>query len=92
MKVSGYLSAGLGNQTLVNGANNLNFGSLLPGDINNDNVVNIIDVSYVNSTFGKTSGQADFNPLADFNCDGVVNIIDISILNSSFGMSGAMAP
>jgi hypothetical protein len=62
--------------------------TLLPGDINNDNTVNILDLGLLADTFGKSLGQTGFNPNADLNCDGKVNIADLGLLADSFGKSG----
>ena len=56
----------------------------LPGDINRDGDVNILDLSILLANFGK-SGAAITDLLADINEDGDVNILDLSILLSNFG-------
>ena len=50
-----------------------------PGDTNNDNVVNIIDLSTLLSKWNTNT------PAADFNKDNTVNIFDLSILLSNYG-------
>jgi hypothetical protein len=93
VKVEGYLQEGIGNITIsAPSGNNVAFGSLDGGDINNDNVVNILDVSSVNAAFGSSIGDSNYSELADFNCDGSVNILDVSGLNANFGNSGMAAP
>jgi subtilase family serine protease len=62
--------------------------SLLGGDLNNDNVVNIDDFSILAAAYGTTSSDSNWNTLADINCDGVVDINDFSILAGNFGDSG----
>jgi glucose/arabinose dehydrogenase/PKD repeat protein len=49
------------------------------GDLNNDNAVDIFDLSILLSNFGSTNATADINK------DGVVNIFDLSILLSHYG-------
>ena len=56
----------------------------LPEDINRDGVVNIIDLTFVASNFGKT-GQND----ADVNGDGIVNIVDLTLVAGAFGNTAA---
>ena len=51
----------------------------LPGDLNNDNTVNITDMSILLSNYGTT------NTTADINSDGTVNVLDLSILLSHYG-------
>ena len=56
----------------------------LEGDVNADNVVNILDLVLVGSNLGKT-GQND----ADVNGDGVVNIQDLVLVAGAFGNTAA---
>lgn len=56
----------------------------LPGDINSDGVVNIMDVSILLANYSKTRAQAS-NPNADVNNDNVINIFDVSILLGNYG-------
>ena len=56
----------------------------LAEDVNNDGIVNIIDLTFVASNFGKT-GQND----ADVNGDGVVNIVDLTLVAGAFGNAAA---
>lgn len=58
----------------------------LPGDVNNDNVVNISDLSRLLSLYNGTSGDADFNG------DGKVNISDLSIQLSNWGRTYSPTP
>lgn len=54
----------------------------LPGDLNNDNTVNIQDLSILLSNYGTS------NTAADINSDGTVNVLDLSTLLSHYGQSG----
>jgi len=80
------------NVTLETGENEVDFGTLLEGDANDDNVVTILDFSILASTFGKAEADPDFDARADFNQDGVVTILDFSLLASNFGQGGAPEP
>ena len=51
----------------------------LPGDVNNDNVVNVTDLSILLSNYNQAYAPADFNS------DGTVSILDLSILLSNYG-------
>ncbi len=55
----------------------------IPGDLNDDGVVNIQDLVLVASKFGQTGG------IADLNNDGTVNIQDLVMVASRFGSSAA---
>ena len=50
-----------------------------PYDVNADRVVNILDLTFVASQFGKT------NPKADVNGDGTVNILDLTLVAQNIG-------
>jgi len=60
----------------------------IPGDVNGDRIVNIIDLATVASRFGRRIGDPNYLPAADLNNDGVINIIDLSIVGSTFGRTG----
>jgi serralysin len=53
----------------------------LPGDLNNDNKVDISDLSILLSNYGTS------NATADINGDGTVNVLDLSILLSHYGQT-----
>ncbi len=56
------------------------------GDVNDDGVVNILDLTYVASHFGESIDQAQ-TPNPDVNGDGVVDIRDLVIVASRIGDS-----
>ena len=58
----------------------------LPGDVNNDNTVNITDLSILLSNYNQS-----YSP-ADFNSDGIVSILDLSILLSNYNKSYTPPP
>jgi hypothetical protein len=74
--------------TLTAGDNQLDFGTLLEGDANNDNYVTIPDFSILASTFGKCAGQTGYDQRADFNADGCITLLDFSLLAANFGEGG----
>ncbi len=88
-KVEGGLAVLSEDVQLVAGMNNLVTDPVVLGDVNNNNAINIVDISSVISIFGTQSGDITYNYLKDLNCDGVVNVVDISIVTSRLGMSGA---
>jgi len=55
----------------------------LPGDVDSDGMVNLIDFSILASLFGTADARADFNT------DGTVNLADFSILAANFGKTTA---
>jgi hypothetical protein len=74
---------------IVPGTNQVYFGTLREGDANNDNIVNINDVTLLTTSFGKSSGQLGFLDNCDFNRDGLVNINDVTLMAMNFGTAGA---
>ena len=55
-------------------------------DVNEDGVVDITDLTFVASNFGKTGSN-----LADVNHDGVVNIVDLALVAAAIGNTGGTA-
>jgi hypothetical protein len=62
--------------------------TLLPGDIINDNRVNIFDLGLLADAFNSTPGTPKWNDNADLNCDGKVDIFDLGLLADTFGKQG----
>lgn len=62
--------------------------SLVNGDVNGDNSVNISDFLALRAAFGTSPGSATWNPMADLNRDGSVGIPDFLILRRNFGATG----
>jgi hypothetical protein len=75
----------------IDGFNNVsgvNFGTLLNGDINNDNFVEDQDYSLMGASWYLGEGDAGFNPNADLNGDGYVEDQDYSILGKNWYLGG----
>ena len=83
---SGYRAEAWAESTHRNGLGSPGYQlSALPGDLNNDAVVNILDLVLVASQFGATGPSA-----ADMNGDGTVNIQDLVLAaNASNNVSAA---
>jgi hypothetical protein len=60
------------------------FSVTVPGDINGDGAVNILDAITLANAFYATPGSSNWNPNADINGDSVVNILDAIILANHF--------
>jgi len=60
----------------------------LPGDLNGDGVVNILDASILGAAYGSTPTNSNWNPNADINNDGKVDQIDVIIFQANFGRTG----
>jgi hypothetical protein len=62
--------------------------TLLPGDINNDNKINITDLGLLADAFNSMPTSPNWNPNADLNGDNKVNISDLGLLADNFNRSG----
>jgi parallel beta-helix repeat protein len=61
----------------------------IPGDINGDGRVDILDAIQFGNYFGLRQGDKGWNPDADLNHDGQVNILDMIIVARNFGSLGS---
>jgi hypothetical protein len=57
----------------------------LVGDVNEDGVVDIIDLSIVGMAYGTFEGQPGYDPDADINVDGLVDMRDLALVTKNFG-------
>ena len=57
--------------------------TLIPGDINKDGTIGILDKTIMTKQNGKTKANLEFNPSADLNNDDVINITDKTILTKN---------
>jgi hypothetical protein len=64
---------------------NLGRVSLLAGDVNGDNVVNVLDLAFVAGNFKSN------RPQADLNADGQVNIFDMVLVAGNYQHQGPLA-
>jgi len=61
------------------------YNKSLVGDVNEDGVVDIADLSLVGIGYGSFEGEPQYNPDVDINCDGIVDIVDISFVCINYG-------
>jgi M6 family metalloprotease-like protein len=57
----------------------------LPGDLNCDGVVNLLDEAELRTRFGLSSGDAAYRSWLDPNADGVLNEVDLAYLAYHYG-------
>jgi hypothetical protein len=75
------------NETLTTGqVLNLSATTLLGGDTNGDEAIDIGDATLLAASFGL--GVPPGNPQADINADALVNVQDLAILGGNYGLSG----
>ncbi len=69
----------------------LNF-SLKAGDVNNDNNINVDDLTLLLNAYSTNAGNAAYNPNADLNSDNAVNVDDLTLLLNNYNVQGDTMP
>ena len=83
VKAQGYLSQLLSNiDNTINSPIAISLPQLLAGDFNNDNTVNSLDYSLLNTHYNQAFTTADINQ------DGIVNSLDFAILKNNYNKAG----
>jgi len=72
------------NVPLVAGASIVDMGTLLEGDANGDDIINISDFGILAVAFMSTSIDANWDERADFDRNGIINISDFGLLAVNF--------
>jgi hypothetical protein len=70
--------------TIAPGSNAVNLGTLLEGNANNNDRVNILDFGILATAYGKSKGNAAYNPMADFDRNDIINIFDFGLLATNY--------
>ncbi|MDR3643036.1 MAG: fibronectin type III domain-containing protein [Candidatus Doudnabacteria bacterium] len=84
VRVNGYLSQLLTSiDSTVNSAAVISVPQLPAGDFNNDNTVNALDYSLMNTHWNQNYATADIN------ADGLINSLDFAVLKNNFNKSGS---
>jgi len=65
----------------------LNAVTLLAGDANESDKVNIFDLALIGSHYGLNSGDPEWDPRADINNDGTVDLLDLTLAASNYQRS-----
>lgn len=80
----GYLSAACDAPNLTSAETGLAAVTLLSGDVNNDELIDVADATAVGTSFGATGSGLS----ADLNGDAGVDIFDIILVSINFGEQG----
>jgi len=62
--------------------------SLINGDVNGDNVIDLADLSGISAAWHSTPGSSNWNPNADLTGQGTVNLEDWNVVAKNWRMSG----
>jgi len=65
----------------------IDLGTLLEGNADDSNIVNITDFGILAASYGKSTGDSGYYANADFDCSGIVNITDFGLLAANYGKS-----
>ncbi len=57
----------------------------IPGDLNGDCTVNVVDIMIVASHWGAVEGQPGYDPACDMDNDGDIDVVDIMLVASHWG-------
>jgi len=69
--------------SLADNAVDLGSITLIPGDVNGDDIINFDDVNLVNNLLGIEYGNASYMSSADINSDKVINADDLNLINAN---------
>jgi Dockerin type I domain len=75
-------------QTINGGAIAVNIGTLIEGDINQDNFISSTDLIQILSSYNKVFGNPGFIPNADLNGDGFVSSLDLILILGNYNSFG----
>ena len=62
--------------------------TLLAGDANNDNAVDVADLLQIINHYNKISTDTEFLDAADFNCDGADDVADLLLVIANYNKQG----
>lgn len=82
VKNSHTLANKVGSPVVLDTDDRVDLGTLLEGDINNDNSINLDDIDLIKpttATYNKCVGQEGYNANADLNADACVNFDDVMV-------------
>lgn len=69
--------------SLTDNAVDLGSVTLIPGDVNGDNVVNSADATIISNLLGTEYGNENYSVFADINGDKIINSADLSLVNAN---------
>jgi len=83
------LSEVVTNVTLTPGGTTLvDFGTTREGDVDDNDLINMLDKGPLATAWGTWPGQPGWNPSCDFNRDGIINMLDKGPIGANWGQWG----
>ena len=65
----------------------IDLGTLLEGNADDNDIINITDFGVLAASYGKSSGDSGYDARADFDRNGIINIADFGLLAANYGKS-----
>ena len=62
-----------------------NLTATVPGDVDADGHVDVVDLLWLVDAFGSVTGDANYDARCDFNSDGSVDVVDLLTMVENFG-------
>lgn len=78
----GYLDVDATMKALPDAVNDVGQVPLIAGDVNGDDLIDILDLAYLGYRFGSSDASADLTG------DGAVDILDLSLMGANYGQRG----
>mgnify|MGYP006282442965 CR=1 FL=1 len=88
LKPRGVLQKKFSDINVLECQNRIEFGPFTPGDLNEDNTVNVDDFRIFSSNYGTSMSDPEYNILSDFNCDGVIDKPDFAAFSAAYNETG----
>ena len=63
----------------------IDLGTLLEGNADDNDIINITDFGVLAASYGKSSGDSGYDARADFDRNGIINIADFGLLAANYG-------
>jgi hypothetical protein len=63
-------------------------GTLLPGDLIDDEIIDLFDLIEFFGAYGASPSDSNWNVNADFNADNIIDLFDLIIFFGNYGASG----
>lgn len=73
---------------IVNSNSTETIDTLLAGDVNNDNTINVFDLGIFAGTYNLSNGDSGYDSRADFDANQIINIFDLGLFSGNYQLTG----